>query len=64
MMQEVEFIVTNEKKDLDAKIQLLREFIDGDTHMQLPIGEKERLAHQLYHMTHYSAVLQGRIDAF
>jgi hypothetical protein len=56
--------VVEEKKDLDTKIDKLKDFIEGPIHSTLPEEEKTRMATQLHHMKEYATVLGHRIAAF
>ena len=56
--------VIAEKKELDAKLQRLSVFLDGDSLKTLPQAEQERMQRQLVIMKDYSMVLEERIAAF
>jgi hypothetical protein len=57
-------LVKAEAKDLDEKIERLRQFSKGEVFGSLPTEERLRLARQLSHMNAYSHVLHERIEAF
>jgi hypothetical protein len=56
--------VIAEKAELDAKIEKLDAFVQGDVFGTLPPKEQKRLLKQRHHMTVYSSVLGERIVAF
>lgn len=56
--------VVEEKKDLDTKIDKLKDFVEGPVHGTLVEEEQKRLATQLHHMKEYATVLGQRIAAF
>jgi len=63
-MQPFQSRVIVERRDLDAKITKLQNFIDGGTYQSLPSDERSRLAYQLSVMEEYSYILGERILAF
>jgi hypothetical protein len=58
--------VVEEKLALDENIKKLQKFIEGksDTYLGLPEEEVMDLNNQLQAMTHYSLILQRRINRF
>lgn len=56
--------VVAEKKELDAKLDSLKSFIEGDIFKTLPVDEQRRLNRQFDVMVEYSGILGQRIDAF
>lgn len=57
--------VIEEKRELDAKREKLREFIDSKAlYSELNIAERDRLRRQYRLMGEYSEVLGERIEAF
>jgi len=56
--------VVEEKKDLDTKIDKLKDFVEGPIHSTLVEDEQKRLATQLHHMKEYATALGQRIAAF
>ncbi len=63
-MQPHEERVIQEKQDLDAKIDKLTLWLEGDRFKALPEAEKDRQRRQWSHMMAYSNVLGERIAAF
>ena len=64
MLQPHQQRVIDEKAELDAKINKLREFIVGYLFITLPAAERQRLKMQLEVMKKYSDILDMRIKAF
>ena len=56
--------VVQEKRDLDAKIQLLSDFSSGDRWDSVSADEQDALCEQITAMRDYSKVLAGRISRF
>ena len=57
--------VVEEKKELDSKLNRLKDFIQTSPQFEkLPLDEQERLTSQERVMSEYSNILQARIDAF
>lgn len=63
-MQEWQKRVVEERKELGAKIDRLREFMCTSTFDQLKEAERERLFSQRSAMVTYHAILERRIAAF
>jgi hypothetical protein len=66
-MEDYQKRVVDEKNDLDAKIQLLHNFMFTTSigaYDKLPIDEKQRLIEQLRIMEIYSHILGERIRNF
>jgi hypothetical protein len=55
--------MTQEKADLDAKLDTLNAFMYSDAFQSLVTDERSRLANQAWYMSNYSIVLGMRIDA-
>ena len=56
--------VIDEKRELDAKIELLTNFIGTPTYHTLTHENQFLLRRQLVAMSEYSAILRERIDLF
>ena len=63
-MKEYQQIITDEKKDLDSKINKLGEFIGSDEFASVPMAEQVRMKQQRTIMKQYSDVLAARIQNF
>lgn len=64
-MEEYQKRVTEEKNELDEKIEKLRDFITSDLfENKLGLNERKRMCRQEFIMELYSDVLAGRIAAF
>lgn len=64
VMQAYQERVVEEKQELDAKLQRLKDFIDSDAFAQLLSDEQIRMSEQYSIMETYSEILQRRIEAF
>jgi hypothetical protein len=56
--------VIEEKKELDDKIEKLKQFFNTAIYQNLPKDERRRLSRQYTYMEGYSNVLKERIDNF
>lgn len=63
-MQDFQQRVIEEKEELDARLEKLCLFSNGNTFATLPIAEQERMNTQRHLMCALSAVLGSRIAAF
>jgi len=63
-MEDYQERVIEEKKELDAKIDKLGEFIRSDEFVSVPMAEQVRLKQQRTVMNQYSDILAARIDGF
>lgn len=56
--------LVEEKAQLDARVNSLKDFCKTPTLMTLPLEHRVLIAEQAHHMDEYARILSARIDSF